>query len=103
MTALLDRTDTASRRPFLSRGVGFAGISAAMVAILVAAGAPTPLLPVYQHQWGFAPWVLTLAFGVYAFSLLVAILVIGSLSDHIGRRPLIPKVTNTGRSPRSTS
>lgn len=89
MTALLDRTDTASRRPFLSRGVGFAGISAAMVAILVAAGAPTPLLPVYQHQWGFAPWVLTLAFGVYAFSLLVAILVIGSLSDHIGRRPLM--------------
>ncbi|WP_330276611.1 MFS transporter [Lentzea sp. NBC_00516] len=89
MTALLDRTDTASRRPFLSRGVGFAGISAAMVAILVAAGAPTPLLPAYQHQWGFAPWVLTLAFGVYAFSLLVAILVIGSLSDHIGRRPLM--------------
>ncbi|MDX8147605.1 MFS transporter [Lentzea sp. BCCO 10_0061] len=89
MTALLDRTDTASRRPYLSRGVGFAGISAAMVAILVAAGAPTPLLPVYQHQWGFAPWVLTLAFGVYAFSLLVAILVIGSLSDHIGRRPLM--------------
>ncbi|MFJ5985806.1 MFS transporter [Lentzea sp. NPDC092896] len=89
MTALLDRTDTATRRPYLSRGVGFAGISAAMVAILVAAGAPTPLLPVYQHQWGFAPWVLTLAFGVYAFSLLVAILVIGSLSDHVGRRPLM--------------
>ncbi|SFR26083.1 Predicted arabinose efflux permease, MFS family [Lentzea waywayandensis] len=89
MTALLDRTETASRRPYLSRGVGFAGISAAMVVILVAAGAPTPLLPVYQHQWGFAPWVLTLAFGVYAFSLLVAILVIGSLSDHIGRRPLM--------------
>jgi len=89
MTALLDRTETASRRPYLSRGVGFAGISAAMVAILVAAGAPTPLLPVYQHQWGFAPWVLTLAFGVYAFSLLVAILVIGSLSDYVGRRPLM--------------
>ncbi|MDX8049886.1 MFS transporter [Lentzea sp. BCCO 10_0798] len=89
MTALLDRTDTAVRRPFLSRGVGFAGISAAMVAILVAAGAPTPLLPIYQHQWGFAPWVLTLAFGIYAFSLLLSILVIGSLSDYVGRRPLM--------------
>ncbi|MFD4637745.1 MFS transporter [Lentzea sp. NPDC058436] len=89
MTALLDRTDTAVRRPYLSRGVGFAGISAAMVAILVAAGAPTPLLPIYQHQWGFAPWVLTLAFGIYAFSLLVAILVFGSLSDYVGRRPLM--------------
>ncbi|MGW6443293.1 MFS transporter [Lentzea sp. NPDC055074] len=89
MTALLERTDTAVRRPLLSRGVGFAGISAAMVAILVAAGAPTPLLPIYQHQWGFAPWVLTLAFGIYAFSLLVSILVIGSLSDYVGRRPLM--------------
>ncbi|MET9230323.1 MFS transporter [Lentzea sp. NPDC003310] len=89
MTAMLERTDTAVRRPLLSRGVGFAGISAAMVAILVAAGAPTPLLPIYQHEWGFAPWVLTLAFGIYAFSLLVSILVIGSLSDHVGRRPLM--------------
>jgi MFS family permease len=89
MTALLERTDTAVRRPLLSRGVGFAGISAAMVAILVAAGAPTPLLPIYQQKWGFAPWVLTLAFGIYAFSLLISILVIGSLSDHVGRRPLM--------------
>lgn len=71
------------------RTVGFAGISAAMVAILVAAGAPTPLLPIYEKDWGFAPWLLTLAFGVYALALLVAILVIGSLSDHIGRRPLM--------------
>ncbi|GHH33351.1 MFS transporter [Lentzea cavernae] len=89
MTALLERTDAAVRRPYVSRGVGFAGISAAMVAILVAAGAPTPLLPIYQHQWGFAPWVLTLAFGIYAFSLLVSILVVGSLSDYVGRRPLM--------------
>ncbi len=69
--------------------VGFVGVSAAMVAILVAAGAPTPLLPIYEKQWGFAPWMLTLAFGVYALALLVAILVIGSLSDHVGRRPLM--------------
>ncbi|GII33484.1 MFS transporter [Planotetraspora mira] len=78
-----------SRRPHLPRTVGFAGISAAMVAILVAAGAPTPLLPIYQRNWGLAPWQLTLAFGVYAIALLIAILVIGSLSDHVGRRPLM--------------
>lgn len=73
----------------LPRSVGFVGITAAMVAILVAAGAPTPLLPVYEKEWGFAPWMLTLAFGVYALALLVAILVVGSLSDHVGRRPLM--------------
>ena len=60
-----------------------------MVAILVAAGSPTPLLPIYEREWGFPAWKLTLAFGVYALALLVAIMVIGSLSDHIGRRPLI--------------
>lgn len=75
--------------PYLPRTIGFAGISAAMVAILVAAGAPTPLLPIYQKNWGLAPWQLTLAFGVYAIALLIAILVIGSLSDHVGRRPLM--------------
>ncbi|MFD5828180.1 MFS transporter [Lentzea sp. NPDC060358] len=91
MTAVLDRPAATTRRRglFLPRGVGFAGISAAMVAVLVAAGAPTPLLPIYQASWGFAPWVLTLAFGVYAFALLVTIPVVGSLSDHVGRRPLM--------------
>jgi len=76
-------------RPVFPRTAGFLGISAAMVAILVAAGTPTPLLPIYERQWGFAPWMLTLAFGVYALALLVAILVIGSLSDYVGRRPLM--------------
>jgi hypothetical protein len=33
--------------------------------------------------------MLTLVFSVYAFSLLVALLTTGSLSDHIGRRPAI--------------
>jgi MFS family permease len=80
---------TSTRWPYVRKPVGFVGISAAMVAVLVAAGAPTPLLPIYQARWGFPAWQLTLAFGVYAFSLLVAILVIGSLSDHIGRRPLM--------------
>ncbi|MET9634142.1 MFS transporter [Lentzea sp. NPDC006480] len=86
MTAVLDRAES---RRYLPRTAAFAGISAAMVAILVAAGAPTPLWPIYQHEWGFPSWLLTLAFGVYALALLVAILVIGSLSDHIGRRPLM--------------
>ena len=84
----LPRT-TSARWPSVRTPTAFAGISAAMVAVLVAAGAPTPLLPIYQARWGFPAWQLTLAFGVYAFSLLVAILVIGSLSDHVGRRPLM--------------
>ncbi len=33
--------------------------------------------------------MLTLIFGVYAFSLLAALLMGGSLSDYLGRRPVI--------------
>ncbi|QEV37467.1 MFS transporter [Streptomyces nodosus] len=88
--SMTEATVSRGRRwPSVPSGVGFAGVSAAMVAILVAAGAPTPLLPIYEHEWGFPAWMLTLAFGVYAIALLVSILVIGSLSDHIGRRPLM--------------
>lgn len=89
MTVQSTLVHSQQKSPGLPRTVGFVGISAAMVAILVAAGSPTPLLPIYEKQWDFAPWLLTLAFGVYAIALLVAILVIGSLSDHVGRRPLM--------------
>jgi MFS family permease len=55
----------------------------------VAAGAPTPLLVVFEQQWHFPAWVLTVAFASYALGLLAAVLVAGSLSDHIGRRPVL--------------
>jgi predicted MFS family arabinose efflux permease len=54
-----------------------------------ASSAPTPLYRLYQEAWGFSSVTLTLVFSVYAFSLLVALLTTGSLSDHIGRRPAI--------------
>lgn len=54
-----------------------------------ASSAPTPLYRLYQEEWGFSSGMLTVVFGVYAFSLLLALLTTGSLSDHIGRRPVI--------------
>ncbi|GAB3397995.1 MFS transporter [Humibacter soli] len=78
-----------SRWPFLPRATAFVGITTAMIMVLVAAGSPTPLLPLYEKEWGFPAWMLTLAFGVYAVALLLTILVIGSLSDYVGRRPLM--------------
>lgn len=55
---------------------------------LAASSAPTPLYRLYQQAWGFSS-LLTLVFSVYAFSLLVALLTTGALSDHLGRRPVI--------------
>lgn len=44
---------------------------------------------VYQHRWGFSPIALTTIFAVYALALLVALLIVGGLSDYIGRRPVL--------------
>lgn len=54
-----------------------------------ASSTPTPLYHLYQEAWGFSSGVLTLIFAVYAFSLLAALLMGGSLSDYLGRRPVI--------------
>jgi hypothetical protein len=56
---------------------------------LAGSSAPTPLYAVYQSQWGFSSTMLTLVFGVYALAVLVALLVAGRLSDHVGRRPVL--------------
>lgn len=54
-----------------------------------ASSAPTPLYHLYQEAWGFSSGTLTLVFAVYALSLLAALLIGGSLSDYLGRRPVI--------------
>lgn len=60
-----------------------------MLCFFAASSAPTPLYHVYQQAWGFSSALLTLIFAVYALSLLGTLLVFGSLSDYLGRRPVI--------------
>jgi len=87
-TLTIPTTARRARRP-LPTTVAFIVSATTLAALFLAAGAPSPLLPIYEAQWGFAPWLLTLAFGVYAVALLVTLLIVGSLSDHVGRRPLL--------------
>lgn len=56
---------------------------------LFASSAPSPLYVVYQARWHFSASTLTVVFAVYVFALLAALVVTGSLSDHIGRRPTL--------------
>lgn len=56
---------------------------------LAASSAPTPLYATYQAEWGFSPITITIVFGVYALAVLAALLTVGKLSDHIGRRPVL--------------
>ncbi|GAA4912752.1 MFS transporter [Streptomonospora salina] len=63
--------------------------AAVLVTFLAASSAPTPIYAVYRDSWQLAPSALTVVFGVYALALLVALLVVGRISDHTGRRPAI--------------
>ncbi|MGZ4506292.1 MAG: MFS transporter [Blastococcus sp.] len=72
-----------------SRPTAFWSVAVLLVLVLAASGVPSPLYRVYQERFGFSSGVLTLVFAVYAFALLTALLVVGALSDHIGRRPVL--------------
>lgn len=85
MTTLLDAARTKPR----SHTAGFALGLAAVVAMMTGASAPSPFYPVLQAELGFSSAMLTGIFAVYAIALLVTLLVVGSLSDHLGRRPVI--------------
>lgn len=56
---------------------------------MAASTTPTPLYHHYQEHWHLAPVVLTVMFGIYALSLLCGLLTFGSISDYVGRRPVI--------------
>ncbi|WP_251976111.1 MFS transporter [Salinicola avicenniae] len=60
-----------------------------MVTFLAASSAPTPLYQAYQTAWGFSTTWLTLIFASYIFALMITLLVTGSLSDYLGRRPVV--------------
>lgn len=64
-------------------------LASLIVALLAASSAPTPLYAIYQARWGFSPITTTVVFGVYALAVLVALLTLGKLSDHLGRRPVL--------------
>jgi len=72
---------------------GLATTTTILFLFFAAAAAPSPLLPLLLKQWQFQPWLLTFAFAVYALAILLALLVVGRLSDHIGRRPVILMAT----------
>ncbi len=56
---------------------------------LAGSSAPTPLYAVYQAEWAFSPITVTVIFGIYALAVLATLLTVGSLSDYVGRRPVL--------------
>lgn len=73
----------------LSHPAAFVAVAAMLVLFTAASSAPSPLYVVYQADWGFSATTLTEVFAVYVVGLLGSLLVLGALSDHIGRRPVL--------------
>jgi len=82
-TQIVDRND------YLSRNASFYLLASITISFLAGSIAPTPLYALYQTQWGFSPVTVTIIFGIYAISVLTALLFVGRLSDHLGRRPVL--------------
>ncbi|WP_250028987.1 MFS transporter [Paractinoplanes maris] len=88
MTTVADAPPSIRSRR-LSRPVAFAAIAAIFVTFSAASAAPSPLYVVYQHLWSFSATTLTAVFAVYVVGLIASLLILGALSDHIGRRPVL--------------
>ncbi len=81
-------TDTTFPLPARRRN-GFRTTLAGVAAMMAGASAPSPFYPLLQQEIGFSSATLTGIFAVYTIALLASLLFTGSLSDHLGRRPVI--------------
>jgi MFS family permease len=73
----------------LSSPLDFALVAGIVSLALFASATPSPLYADYAADWGFSTPVLTAVYAVYAIGVLTALLLIGRLSDEIGRRPVL--------------
>src|SRR3954449_12007650 len=82
-------TERLSRRPALWGTMSFRAAAAIAFLVFAANAAVSPLYRIYQAQFGFSETTLTLLFAVYVAVLLLTLLLLGSVSDYAGRRPVM--------------
>ena len=79
----------ASTRRSLSTTAGYRVAGGVIGLGLFASLTPSPLYRSYSILWHFSPLTLTLVYATYAFGVLATLLVAGSVSDDVGRRPVL--------------
>ncbi len=79
----MDRSEAAQRRG--GRSAVWV-VAAALAVMFLGATLPTPLYPLYRRTFGFSGIMLTLIYAAYVLGNLFALMVLGRLSDQIGRR-----------------
>jgi MFS family permease len=76
-------------RGTLPAAAAFWVLAVLFLMLFFASAAASPLYPVYQVQFHFSAATLTAVFAVYVLILLVTLLFFGSVSDYLGRLPVI--------------
>lgn len=68
------------------RRLAYVAVAYAFTVSLVGSQLPTPLYRVFRAEFGFSALTLTLIFAVYALAVIAGLLLLGPLSDSVGRR-----------------
>ncbi len=79
-------SEAVSRRDNVS---GFWAVAATISVLALGANTPLPLFTIYQAQWQFSTGMLTVVYGVYTVGVVAAVLVLGPLSDTLGRKRVL--------------
>jgi MFS family permease len=79
-----DRSATARRY-----GVGFWLIAGSLLVAMAFSTVPTPLYPLYARHDHFAALMVTVVFAMYGVGVIASLLLVGHVSDWLGRRPVL--------------
>jgi MFS family permease len=73
----------------LTRRGGFRAGALAFAVAMLGTTIPTPLYELYRERFGFSELMITVIFATYAAGVIGALMLLGRLSDQIGRRRLL--------------
>jgi predicted MFS family arabinose efflux permease len=86
---MTETTQTRRTSIHLGRAGGFAATALALAVGMMGTTLPTPLYALYRQRFGFSELMITVVFAVYAAGVIAALLLLGRLSDQIGRRRML--------------
>src|SRR6202453_5004069 len=68
---------------------GYRLTAGGLLVLMLGGTLPVPLYVLYEKQMGFGPLGVTVVFAAYVAGTLFALVALGDLSDHIGRRTVL--------------
>ena len=72
--------------PVSAKRRGYVLAAGVLLVMMLGGTLPVPLYVLWEKQMGFGPLGVTVVFAAYVVGTLAALLVLGDLSDHVGRR-----------------